>query len=101
MLTHKPPALSLIERKRMKNNMQMALAQKAEEETKTGKTQKEMEKQLEDQKQIKKVVNKDMLTQKEMFQKRLAERKKNQKERANSVSHGGLNNTLPLDQIDS
>ena len=45
MLT-KPPQLSLMERKKMKNVMQMTLAQKAEEESKTGNTKKELETQL-------------------------------------------------------
>ena len=40
------PQLSVIERNKMKNNFKMALASKKQEEEKTGKTTKDMEKQL-------------------------------------------------------
>ena len=43
----KTPKLTLIERKRMKNNIQMTLTMRAQEEKKTGETKKELEKQLE------------------------------------------------------
>ena len=59
-----------------------------------------MEKQLEEQKQAKTIIKKDIAIQDEMFKKRLAERRKTRQPRANSVCHGGLNSTLPLDQID-
>ena len=61
--------LSVIERTKMKNNFIMALETKKQEEMKTGKTQKEMEKQaLEDAEANKvatKAVQQNMLSQKE------------------------------------
>lgn len=48
------------------------------------------------------MVKKDMMTQKELFQKRLAERKKTRGPRSSSVAaYGGMDSTLPLEKLDS
>ena len=48
------------------------------------------------------MVKKDMMTQKELFQQRLAERKKTRQPRSNSVAaYGGMDSTLPLEKLDS
>ena len=49
----------------MKNNMQMSLAQKREEEKKTGAANKALEKQLEEAQKAEKTVKKDMASQQE------------------------------------
>lgn len=59
-MTKAPPTLNNIERQRMKNNMQMSLAQKREEEKKTGAANKALEKQLEEAQKAEKTVKKDM-----------------------------------------
>ena len=67
MLSNKPPKLTLHERKRMKNNIQMTLTMRAQEEQKTGKIKRELEKQLEEEKQATRIVKKEMMTQKELL----------------------------------
>lgn len=55
VLSAAAPRLSVIERKKMKNAFNMALATKQQEEDKTGSTQKDLEKQLENESQAMKV----------------------------------------------
>ena len=101
MIGTKPPQLSNIERQRMKNNMKMTLQQKMDEEKKTGATTKALENQLEEAQKAEKTVKKDMANQQEQFQRRLQERKKNRLDRSASITNGGLNQTLPLEKIES
>ena len=42
-----------------------------------------------------------MANQQEQFQRRLQERKKNRLDRSASITNGGLNQTLPLEKIES
>ena len=83
----------------------MALASKKQEEEKTGKTTKDMEKQLladtQANKEATKTVQKNVLTQKEQMQKRLQEKKNRVRSKAPratsmNVTAMQLNNTLPL-----
>ena len=87
----------------MMNNFKMALETKKQEEVKTGKTKKELEKKAladaEANKEAAKTVQVNMLSQKEQMQKRLRERRaaRSKAPRATSLMAGtALNNTLPL-----
>ena len=58
-----PPRLSVIERKKMRHNFQMALATKAQEEEKTVTTQQaELEQQVTVEKEAKKKLEKDLVS---------------------------------------
>ena len=56
---------------------------------------------MEEAQKAEKTVKKDMANQQEQFQRRLQERKKNRLDRSASITNGGLNQTLPLEKIES
>lgn len=80
------PKMTIIERKRMKDVMSINLYNQAEEERKGGDKEKAVESQIKKEQEITKVVKKDMMTQKEALQQRLAERK-----RSRIVGRTGVN----------
>jgi hypothetical protein len=63
--------MSYLERKRMKNNMKMALVTMQQEEEKAEVVEKKIEISLKQQQEAEKILKQDVYTQKEQMQKRL------------------------------
>jgi hypothetical protein len=63
--------MSYLERKRMKNNMKMALVTMQQEEEKAEVVEKKIEISLKQQQEAEKILKQDVNTQKEQMQKRL------------------------------
>ena len=83
-----PPKMSYLERKRMKNNMKMALVTMQQEEEKAEVVEKKIEISLKQQQEAEKILKQDVYTQKEQMQKRLIQRKRSR------AASQGLNNSF-------
>lgn len=71
-----PPKLSYIERKKLKNNMQMTIATAQQEEEKAAVVEKKIDSSIKQQEEAEKIVKADVNNQKEQMRQRLIQRKR-------------------------
>lgn len=83
-----PPKMTYIERKRMKNNMKMALATMQQDDDKAAIIETRIEQSIKIQEETEKILKQDVNNQKEAFQKRLIQRKRSR------AASAGMNNSF-------